>query len=257
MNSVATQRTLGQNKHMASPYGFDIVESCLTCPLKADRLFCNLPEAAIKDLEAIKSSAAYPRSALLYLEGQNARGIFILCSGRAKLLTSSGDGKTIILKVAEAGEVLGLSATISGRPYEATVEILEPAQANFIPRDEFLRFLRRHGDVALRVAQQLSSNCHTAYQEIRCLGLTNSASEKLARLLVDWSENPAHHPIKNGKGEVRVTLTLTQEEIAQMIGASRETVTRLFTDFKKKGVIQVKGASLIVRDKTALARLAG
>lgn len=224
----------------------------MTCKLREDYLFCNLSPAATKSLEAIKSTAAYPKGALLFVEGQPARGVFVLCNGRAKLSTSSSDGKTLILKIAEPGEVLGLSATVSGKPYEVTAEILQPSQANFIARQDFLNFLKEHGEAAVRVAQQLSNNYHSAYQEIRSLGLSQSASEKLARLLLEWSEKET----ENGrKAESRLKVTLTHEEIAQLIGTSRETVTRIFADLKKRQLIQVKGSTLHIRNRQALENM--
>jgi CRP/FNR family transcriptional regulator len=156
----------------------------------------------------------------------------------------------IITKVSEAGDVLGLNATISNRPYEVTAEMMEPGQANFIVRDALLQFLREHGEVALRVAEQLSRNYYTAYEEIRTLGLTSSPSEKFAKLLLSWSPDrgkatePAH-----------VKMTLTHEEIAEMIGTTRETVSRLFSDFKKKQLLQTKGSTLIIRNKPALEKM--
>ena len=90
------------------------------------------------------------------MEGQPARGVFILCAGHVKLSTSSSDGRTLILRISEPGDLLGLPATISGRPYEVTADVIEPAQANFISQPDFLNFLREHGDAALRVAQELS-----------------------------------------------------------------------------------------------------
>ncbi|MEO6120312.1 MAG: Crp/Fnr family transcriptional regulator [Terriglobales bacterium] len=232
------------------PYGLNIIESCLTCKFREDRLFCQLGPDALKKLSAIKSMAMYPKGALLFIEGQLPRGVFILCQGKAKLSTSSRNGKTIILKMAEAGEVLGLSATVSGRPYEVSVEMMEPAQANFIARDQFLAFLQDHGEVALRVAQQLSENYHSAYEEIRTLGLTASASEKLAKLILQWSGDAG-----NRKTPLKLQVTTTHEEIAEMIGTSRETVSRVFSDFKKKQLLEVKGASLTIRDKAGLERL--
>src|ERR1700747_909985 len=136
---------------MRAPYGLEIIESCLSCPHREDRLFCNLPSAAVEALSAITSAAVYPKGATLFVEGQSARGVFILCSGRVKLSTSSADGRTLILRMSEAGEVLGLPATVTGKPYELTAEVIEPTQANFIARDDFLHFLRDHGEAALRV----------------------------------------------------------------------------------------------------------
>ncbi|MGA8448617.1 MAG: cyclic nucleotide-binding domain-containing protein, partial [Candidatus Acidiferrales bacterium] len=127
----------------------------MTCPHREDRLFCNLPAAAVQHLATITSAASYPKGATLFVEGQGARGVFILCAGRVKLWTTSVDGRTLIVRISEPGEVLGLPATVTGRPYELTAEVIEPTQANFISLTDFLSFLREHGEVSLRVAQQL------------------------------------------------------------------------------------------------------
>ena len=112
-----------------TPYGLEIIENCLACPHREERLFCNLPDAGVKSLASITSSAAYPKGATLFVEGQPARGVFILCSGRVKLSTSSADGKTLILRIAEPGEVLGLPATVTGTCYELTAKKLRPGES--------------------------------------------------------------------------------------------------------------------------------
>jgi CRP/FNR family transcriptional regulator len=236
---------------MRSPYGLDIIENCTTCPLREDRLFCNLSAAAVENLQSIKSTSTYPKGAMLFVEGQESRGAFILCRGKGKLYTSSSEGRTIILRIAVPGEVLGLMATIANKPYEATVELLEPSQVNFLPKAEFLSFLGQHSDASMHVAKQLSSNCAGAYEEIRCLGLSATSAEKLARMLLKWA---APH-LKAGTKEAKITVPLTHEEIAQMIGSSRETVTRLFADFRRKQLITTKGSSLLLRDVPALQRM--
>jgi CRP/FNR family transcriptional regulator len=243
-------RAMGRSASMRAPYGLQIIESCITCPYKQDRLFCNLPPEALKRLSEITASATYPKGAKLFVEGQSARGVFVLCTGQLKLSTSATDGKTLILKIAEPGDVLGLPATISGKAYEVTAEVLEPTQANFIGRADFLGFLREYGEAALRVAQELSQTYHSAFDEMRTIGLSHSAGEKLARFVLDW----AAHQEPQGEPK-RYTLSLTHEEIAQMIGATRETVTRLLADFKKKQLLHVKGSTLLIKDKSGLERI--
>ncbi len=125
-----------------TPYGLDIIESCLACKMRAEHIFCDLPPAALQSFENIKYATAYPKGAVLFVEGQTPRGIFVLCKGRVKLSICSTDGKTLILKIAEPGEVLGLSATVSGKPYELTAETVDPCQVNFVKREDFLRFLQ-------------------------------------------------------------------------------------------------------------------
>ena len=233
---------------MRSPYGLNILDDCVVCPVREERLFCNLSLPVLQKLNQIKSTAVYPKSAVLFIEGQRPRGVFVLCTGKAKLSTSSSEGKTIITKISEPGDVLGLNATVSDHAYEVTAEMLEPGQANFIARDALLQFLRDNGEVALRVAEQLSRNYYAAYEGIRTLGLARSPAEKFARLLLSWESEKT-----NGQAPIR--LTLTHEEIAEMIGTTRETVSRLFSHFKKKQLLQIKGSSLMIRNKPALEKM--
>jgi CRP/FNR family transcriptional regulator len=236
---------------MRAPYGLNILDNCLTCPMREDHLFCNLPPVAVQRLNEIRSSATYPKSAMLFIEGQQPRGVFVLCTGKAKLSTSSSEGRTVITKISEAGDVLGLSATISNRPYEVTAEMIEPGQANFITRDALLHFMREYGEVAVRVAEQLSRNYYSAYEGIRTLGLTNSPAERFAKLLLGW----ANTSVTNNGDPIQVKLTLTHEEIAEIIGTTRETVSRLFSQFKKKQLLQLKGATLVIRNRAALEKM--
>lgn len=235
---------------MRAPYGLTILDNCLTCPIREEHLFCNLSNPALQKLNEIKSTATYPMGAVLFIEGQQPRGVFVLCSGKAKLSTSSSNGKTLITKISASGDVLGLNATISSHPYEVTAEMIEPGQANFIPREAFLQFLRQHGEVAVRVAEQLSQNYYTAYEEARMLGLSESPAEKFARLLLSWQPESAP-----AGGQQPIRLTFTHEEIAEMIGTTRETVSRLFSEFKKKELLRIKGSSLVIRNRAALEKM--
>jgi len=235
---------------MAAPYGLEIIDSCVVCKLKNPKFFCDLPKGSLEAFDAIKYAAAYPAGAMLFTEGQFPRGIYLLCKGRVKLSITASDGKTLILKIAEPGEILGLHATVSGTPYEMTAETLHPCQVNFIKREDFLRFLREHGDACLMAAQHLSQNCQSAYEQIRALGLSHSAREKLARVLLEWAANG--EVTKDG---LRVKLAMTHEEIAQMIGTSRETVTRILAEFRTKQFAHIKGSNLLIRNKAALERM--
>ena len=237
---------------MLSPYGMEIVESCLTCKLRADRIFCDLPAGALRAFENIKYAAAYPQGAVLFVEGQMPRGIFVLCKGTVKLSINSPGGRTMIVELAETGEVLGLSATISGKPYEVTAETLDPCQVNFVKRDDFLRFLKEDVQACFKVAEQLSEKYHDACNEVRSLGLSHSAHEKLAHLLLGWGSKDG----EAAKAEPWLKLRLTHEEIANMIGISRETVTRLLAEMRKRQIVESKGSTLVIRNTAALRKMA-
>jgi CRP/FNR family cyclic AMP-dependent transcriptional regulator len=177
-------------------------------------------------------------------------GVFLLCSGKVKLSTSSRDGKVLILKMAGPGEMLGLSAVISGTEYELTAETAMPCQVNFVAREPLLELLQRHGEAGLRSAQALSREFQSAYRDIHDLILARSSAGKLAKLLLSWTP-----PSENNTKEIRVSSGLTHEEMAQTIGASRETVTRLLSDLRKKQLIQLEGSTLVIRNRMALEAL--
>ncbi len=191
-----------------TPYGLQVIESCLACPLVKERIFCDLPGPVLAKLDEISSSATYPKDAILFVEGQEPN------------------------------------------PYELTAEALEPLQANFIPRDTFLLFLQEHGEAALRVAEMLARTYHVTLAEVRYLGLSASTAEKLARFLLGL---PATQVQSNG--QMRTSVTLTHREIAEMIGASRETVTRLFTTFERERLLEVHGSTLIITNRAGLEKL--
>jgi CRP/FNR family transcriptional regulator, cyclic AMP receptor protein len=233
-----------------SPYGLAIIESCTSCSYRKEGFFCDLAPATVQRLSTITFTSCYPKGATLFVEGQPSRGVFILCTGRAKLSTSSIDGKTLIARLANHGEVLGLPATVTGSSYELTAEIIEPAQTKFISRVDLLNFLRESGDVALHVAQQLGATYHAAVAEMRTIGLSHSAGERLAGFLLDMTTDQ-----RAQKGIASVRLTFTQQEIAQMIGTSRETVTRLFAEFRKKDLLTVRGSMLTITNRPGLERI--
>ncbi len=240
-------------QQMNTPYGLEIIESCISCKLRKDKWFCGFSPDALKSFSSGSHLTTYPGGALLFVEGQTPRGAYVLCSGRVKLSTTSRDGKVLILRMADAGELLGLSAVISGEPYLVTAETAGPCHVNFIDRDAFLKLMEKTGEIGLRSAQVLSREFQSMYRDVHDLVLARSSAGKLARLLLSWSPGMQPEP---GRTEVRIRSSLTHEEMAQMIGSSRETVTRLLSDLKKKELIRLEGSTLVIRNRPALEALA-
>lgn len=235
----------------APPYGFEFFENCTTCKLRTDGYFCSLPEGAMLAFDTIAFTNVYPDGAVLYAEGQPPRGCFVLCRGAVKLSISSGDGKTLVTRIAQHGECLGLSSVLTGHAYKATAETIEPSQVNFIRREDFLRFLQEHNAACANSSRQLSLECEADADHIRALGLSHSAAEKLARLLLTWAGESG----KQVDSGTRVQLLLTHEDISQLIGTSRETVTRLLKEFRAKRILSIKGSSLTIHNTAALEAL--
>jgi len=238
---------------MNTPYGLEIIESCHTCRLRKDKWFCSLSEDALRSFSRVSHLSTYPDGAVLFVEGQAPRGAFVLCSGRVKLSATSREGKVLILKMAQPGDALGLSAVVSGTPYELRAETLGPCQVNFIEREALLKLLEKHVEIGLHAVQALSNEFQSAYRDIHELVLARSSAGKLARLLLSWSGGQERAAESR---EIRIRSSLTHEEMAQMIGSSRETVTRLLSELKKKELIRLEGSILVIRNRTALEALA-
>jgi CRP/FNR family transcriptional regulator len=230
--------------------GLSCVESCLNCPLRSRNFFCDLAQDSIEVFNKIRHAAVFPEHAAVFVEGQSPCGIFILCQGRAKLSTTSRDGKTLIVRIAEPGEVLGLHAVVTGGPYQLTVETMQPCQLNFVGREDMLRFLKEHADASLHATQHLARDCSDSYGVVRTIGLSHSVSERFARFLL---ETAAAGEVSNGT--VRVRLAMTHEEISQLIGTSRETVTRLLSEFRRNEMAELRGSTLIIHNHPALKSL--
>ncbi len=216
----------------------------------ADKTLGNLSAAAVDAVEQAALTTSYPTGAVLFAESQAPRGVFIVRRGRVKLSVSGADGRTLILRIVEPGDILGAASVISGREYEATAETQEPCEVSFLRQNDLLRLMRTNGEIALWVTQHLSADYNCTCREIRDLMLSDSAGEKLARLMVGWLDHSGE-----SKQSGQVKMALTHEEIGQMIGTSRETVSRLIAGFKKQHLIQQNGATLVIPNRMALESL--
>ena len=244
---VVREETRSQRDHMRTPYGLDLNESCLACRYRRSGFFCQLSPAELNDFNALKSIIPYPAEALLFLEQQKTKGIYVLCEGEVKLSFSSSEGKRLLLRIARPGEVLGLLSALSGRPYEATAETLRPCQVAFVPSNVFQKFLRRHPNVFQLIADQLGWHYRSACEQLCAVGLGASMLERVANFLLRWSARRGAP-----KDGMQFTLPLNHEEIGECVGATRESVTRALGEFRNRGLIDGCGATFHIPNRTAL-----
>jgi CRP/FNR family transcriptional regulator, cyclic AMP receptor protein len=225
-----------------APYGLNVIQSCSGCVVREGDVFCRLAPHAVEELDRLRQTSFYPAGATLFVEGEPPRGIFILCSGEAKLMADSRDGKSITLRIARTGQILGLSSVVANNPYPVHAITLAPSQISFLPRGQFLAFLRGHADVSLRVAEHLSMELHKAWEQARQLALSSSAAAKLAQLLLSLAGNGTEAKTAGA----RISLAMTHRELGEVIGVSRETVARLLSEFRERGLIRTHGHSLAI-----------
>ncbi len=237
---------------MITPQLNHTLRDCRTCDLRSLRMFCNLDSGALEEYVRIGVEATLPKGAILFQEDSLPGSVYVLCTGQVKLSCTSKDGKTLLLKIAMPGDVLGLSAVISGSRYEVTAETLSAAQIKSIRREDFLAFLARHGAVSLNSARLLSEDYKAAFFDARRLALSGSAAARLASVLLEWGKSAA----ACGSREMRFPMTLTHEELASLVGSSRETITRTLSRFKREKLIQMQGVSMLILAPDLLGLLA-
>jgi len=213
--------------------------------------FSKLSPEAVKDLLSMEHPTAYPASMMLFSEKDPAQGVFVVLEGEVKLSINSSDGRRLILRIAKKGEILGLESALSGQASEMTAETLYPCKIARIARRDFLGFMA----ASSRGVQDRHRGTRTpdrhGLRQLRTVALSSSAPEKLARLLLDFSQSG--HTTELG---TRFRFSLTHEEIGEFIGTSRETVTRTLSAFKTRHLVDFKGSTLTIPNKTALASYA-
>ena len=236
---------------MPPPTKFRQSSGCAECEYRSLRMFCNLSAEELADFDSLGTKVKVPRGATLFQEDESSTSVAVICEGQVKLSCTSREGKTLILRIAVSGDVLGLGAAMSGGRYEATAEALEPTVFKTVRSADFLKFLERHGEASMHAARSLSEEYKAVFYDARRLALSPSAAGRLASVLLDWAKSASC-----GNGELRFTMALTHEELAGLAGTSRETVTRVLSRFQKEKLIQVRGSSMTILSPEKLAELA-
>src|SRR5690349_14700648 len=139
----------------------------------------NSPLRAVPGIDRVARSRIYPRGAVVFHEGTLARGVYVLSSGRAKISISSADGKKLIMRIAGGGDVLGLYAGLTGKPFEATAEMLEGGRVDFISRQDLLNLIGRQSTPGFDLVEMFSRQFSELVDHTRMLLLSESALEKL------------------------------------------------------------------------------
>ena len=220
-------------------------------PATAERKQTDL-HGLLREIHAAKNlNTLHRRGTVLFAEGEPSRGVHVLRSGRATVSISSSEGRVVMLRIAKAGDVLGLNAVLRNLPYDTTVKTLEPCLTDFISRAELMEFQRSEAGVQA-VLNVLSRELAELTDRAKSLLLPQTVTGRFAKLLLEWAKPNG----SDAAGTMRVDRDFTHEEIAQMICSSRETVTRLLATLSKQDVIRITPDSIQIRDPLALEKLA-
>ena len=220
--------------------------------LTDDQTLCEILLREIHNSKGGTLSSLHHRGAVLFAEGQLPSGLYVLRSGRVKISISSSEGRILILRLGQAPELLGLNAVVRNIPYDVTVETIEPCRTDFISRADFMELVAKSNEARVCLCAILSKEVTRAVEHARALHLPRSSAARLARLLLTLCAEIGDQGFEG----VRLNPGLTHEEMAQMIGTSRETVTRLFAELKRKQIVGLVDNSIVIRNRRALESLA-
>jgi CRP/FNR family cyclic AMP-dependent transcriptional regulator len=211
----------------------------LPCCRSASDAFHSLPPETLIELDAISSTIEYRDGTTLMRQGEPPHLVRILCDGKVKIFTCSQDGKILLLNIASKGAILGLVPAIRRIKYDTTAEAYGPCIVNEIHDQDFLDFLFRHRTANWQVMQMLADENHDLLVNARRVALSGTVAGNVAKLLLDWSAAMTDTHRKR-----HFNMALTHQEIAEMVGTTRETVTRTLASFRQHGWIRVHGASV-------------
>jgi CRP/FNR family cyclic AMP-dependent transcriptional regulator len=228
----------------------NLMTKCLNCPHAGKHAFCSLGQESRAFLESNSIRMEYPRGSALFREGDRSSAVFVVCSGKAKVSVTSREGRTMILRIAGAGDVLGMSAALASGDYEVTAEALEPCRVRVLPVKYLTHMLQEFGDASMGVAKALAEDYRAAFGEARLIALPGSPAGRLARLILDWASDA-----KRNSPNTFITMPLTHDDLASMTATTRETVTRTLGRFRKEQIISIRGIALTVLKPAALEQL--
>ncbi len=233
------------------PEDFEKPVCCRNSFSRPVRMIETLSPAARSAFESLLHASSYPANMVIFMEGEPATGIYVVLEGELRVSVSSKDGRHLNLRIARKTDILGLSSALAGGAYNVTAATLYPAKLAYVGRETLLAFLSRYPSAYQTVVEELSRKVTVACEQLRTVALSHSAPEKLARLLLEWSEEG-----KPTGNQSRFRFALTHEQIGEFIGASRETVTRTLGNFQRHRLVRFEGSMLTIPDRGALAHYA-
>jgi CRP/FNR family cyclic AMP-dependent transcriptional regulator len=214
-----------------------------TAVLKAVPLFSSFPDDQLRMLSMVVGRRSVPRSTTVMASGDPTDSLYIVLSGRLKVLMSDAEGKEVILSILGPGEFFGEMGLIDDSPRSASVLAIEPCELLSISKRDFKKCMTENFDMAMAVMRGLVRRLREADRKIGSLALLDVYG-RVARLLLDMAETV--------DGEKVVTKRLPKQDIAKMIGASREMVSRVMKDLQMGGYIEVRGSNIVLRDSIVL-----
>ena len=212
---------------------------CQTCKSRDKSVFCDLSHEHLREIDAAKTSNHYKPHQMIFYEGNQPYGLYCVATGKIKIYKMDAEGHQQIVRLAGPGDIIGYRCLLADEPYLATAETLEEAEVCFVDKKTFMHVIETHPATAFHVLSSLAQDLGKAEKQMIDL-VHKNVRERLAELLLIFQKRYGE---KSGNG-VHPKISLTREEMAELIGTTQESVIRLITEFKQDGLIAVNGRDI-------------
>ena len=224
-------------------------DSC-GCPAKGTGPFCSLPKGEIQSLLKGKTSNTYKRRNTIFYEGNPSLGVFCVRTGKVKIYKQGPDGQIQIVRLAKPGELLGYRAFFANEPYSETAEVLEASCICFIDRATMMNLMARNVSLAQWILKKVCIELRQTRERTLALA-QKSVPQRVAELLLSLSESFG----ENSSQGVRINISLTREEMAEMAGTRTETLIRTLSIFKRRSLIDIIPPHVFVKNASGLKKI--
>lgn len=216
-----------------------------------NRSVWNLPPRLIAGLRSTGGSVLSPKGSVVFAEGHKALSVYVIRRGQVKVVLNSPYGRPLLIRVAHAGDILGLSAVLSKSPYDVTAVVKERAELLKFEGSNFVKFILQNIEGSLWAVEALNCEYRSTLDDVFRLGMYNSVIRRLAHLL--FALGSEIDPSSDGPLQLRISLT--HEELASMLGSSRESVTRAMKILRDDGVVRVRAGRITILQMGALREM--
>ncbi|MFW6022504.1 MAG: Crp/Fnr family transcriptional regulator [Halanaerobiaceae bacterium] len=215
--------------------------------LKKFTLFSGLDDKHLLDIYNLMKRNEYSAGTTLFFQGDPGEYVFFLRKGKIKALKSNPAGEEQILDILQPGDVFGEVVLFGIDEYPATAVAMQDVEVIFLSREKFKDYFYKNPDIGWGMLQEMALKLRRAQRKIENLGLRDTRG-RVAALLIDLL-------FKFGDSKNKVYLDLNRQEMASFIGATRETVSRILSEFKNNGLISIDGNRIYINDMAGLKKL--
>jgi CRP/FNR family transcriptional regulator len=218
--------------------------------LQAMPFFAGLSERDWEKVIDLFSERQYQKNDYIFLEGEAPEALYIIMTGKVKVLRHSTDGKDVVLRVGGAGHLLGTVAVFDGGGYPGTAQVIEECTALVIARNDCLTLVNRYPIFALAVISDLGSRLRSSAEQIRSLAVER-VEQRIARVLLKLAETAGSD---SPEGRV-IEMPLTRQDVADMTGTTVETAIRVMSKFRRLELIKTRRGKVVLVELAALQEI--